>query len=164
MTLPRLSLKARLICSAAVVAAIVMLVAPLYGYGAPLLIWNTGDSMPKGLWRYERPGPVHRGDVVVIRDPPHFDLVWLMKRVRGTEGDRFCWRPDLGTHVLNGTAMPRPDPLAEGLGLEPWHGCKVLGPGELVAYGNSPDSYDSRYLGIVRMEKVWGVYDPLWTS
>ena len=95
--------------------------------------------------------------MIVLRDPPHFAWSWLMKRVEGTAGDLFCWRPDLGTHVLAGRIMPPPDPAAQQLGLEPWRGCHRLVAGEVVGYGQSPDSYDSRYLGPIAEGRLWGI-------
>lgn len=69
-----------------------------------------------------------------------------MKRVVGIAGDRFCWRPDMGTHFVGTSRMPPPSPEALALGLRPWLGCRLLEGGEVVGYGASADSYDSRYL------------------
>ena len=54
------------------------------------------------------------------------------KRVVATAGDRFCSRPELGTHVVGARPMPSPSPEALRLGLKPWAGCRVLEPGEVV--------------------------------
>ena len=81
-----------------------------------------------------------------------------MKEVRGVAGDRYCWREDLGTHELNGQPMPPPLADAMARGLEPWRGCQLLKSGELVGYGQSTDSYDSRYLGPIRADQLYGTY------
>ena len=64
--------------------------------------------------------------------------------------------------MLAGRIMPPPDPAAQQLGLEPWRGCHRLVVGEVVGYGQSPDSYDSRYLGPIAESRLWGIYQPVW--
>ena len=123
--------------------------------------------MPEGLYLYAHrinSPPAARGDVAVVRNPPHFDLPWLMKRVAGLPGDRYCWNDQAGTHELDGRPMPPPDPDATGLGVPVWKGCETLAPDEVVLYGRTPDSYDSRYLGPVRARDLWGVYRPVWVG
>jgi type IV secretory pathway protease TraF len=132
--------------------------APALGYAPWPVYWNTGASMPKGLYLLQPGAAVERDAVVVLVDPPHFDLPWLMKRVEGVPGDLYCWDAALGTHLLNGRAMPPPDARAAAMGLLPWQGCRRLGPGEIVGYGRSRDSYDSRYLGPVATARLAGVY------
>jgi type IV secretory pathway protease TraF len=155
------NLKARLAASALVVGGISAFVAPSFGIGVPLLIRNTGGSMPRGLYVWQHAPPAAKGEVIVVRDPAHFRWSWLMKRVVGTAGDRFCWRRDMGTHLLGTRRLPPPSPEALALGLRPWPGCRLLKSGEVVGYGASPDSYDSRYLGPIRETQLWGIYRPL---
>ena len=156
--------RARLARGVAVLAAAGALWSPAWA-GVPVLaFWNRSDSAPAGLYVYRHRPPAGRGEMVVLRDPPRFRLDWLLKRVEGVEGDRYCWDEAAGTHRLNGRAMPPPDPDAASGGLTVWRGCVVLGPGELVGYGRSFDSYDSRYLGPVREADLWGVYRPLWVG
>ena len=85
-----------------------------------------------------------------------------MKRVVATAGDSFCWRPEIGTHTVGDQPMPPPSADALRLGLRSWQGCRVLAPGEIIGYGQGPDSYDSRYLGPIREVHLWGVYRPVW--
>jgi len=89
-----------------------------------------------------------------------------MKRVEGVAGDRYCWDESLGTHRLNGRPMPPPDPDSVGLGIPVWKGCVTLGPGQVVAYGRTADSYDSRYdpIGVLDAARLWGVYQPVWVG
>ena len=157
-------LQTRLLGAAGMLASIAALMAPALGLGVPLVLHNTGSSMPAGFYAYSHATPARRGEVIVLRDPPHFAWSWLMKRVEGTAGDLFCWRPDLGTHVLAGRIMPPPDPAAQQLGLEPWRGCHRLVAGEVVGYGQSPDSYDSRYLGPIDEDRLWGIYRLVWVT
>jgi type IV secretory pathway protease TraF len=159
-----MTLRGRLLASAGVAAMIAAWVAPALGVGVPLLLHNTGSSMPLGFYAWHHAAPAAKGEVVVLRDLPHFAWSWLMKRVEGTAGELFCWRPELGTHTLNDRVMPPPDPAALELGLVPWRGCRRLAAGELVGYGQSPDSYDSRYLGPIEEAQLWGVYRPVWVE
>jgi type IV secretory pathway protease TraF len=50
------------------------------------------------------------------------------------------------------------------MGLAVWKGCVTLGPGQIVGYGRTPDSYDSRYepLGVLDVERLWGTYRLVW--
>src|SRR3954452_10923579 len=91
------SWRARLARGAAVLSLGAVWFAPSFGLLPPLVLYNTSDSMPEGAYLYaHRVGspPVARGDVVVVRNPPHFDLPWLLKRAAGLPGDRYCWNGD----------------------------------------------------------------------
>ena len=153
-----------MIASTTVIAAIGAFMAPALGLGVPLLIRNTGGSMPRGFYVWSHAPPAAKGEVIVVRAPEHFRMSWLMKRVVATAGDRFCWRPEIGTHLVGVARMPPPSSVALELGLQPWQGCRVLGPGEVVGYGHSPDSYDSRYLGPINELRLWGVYRAIWVD
>lgn len=149
------------VIGAVVIGSAVML-GPAVGIGVPLAYWNTGDSMPHGLYLYAHRPPAAKGEVVVVRDPPNFRVGWLMKRVVGIAGEVYCWRPQLGTHTLGNQVMPPPIAAAAEHGLEPWEGCGPIKRGDVVGYGQSPDSYDSRYLGPLHEADLWGVYRPVW--
>lgn len=133
-------------------------VSPSTGLVPTLVYRNTGDSMPKGYYVYVPGGKIEPGAVVVVRDPPGFHLSWLMKEVKAVGGARYCWRPDLGTHTLNGGSMPPPLPAARQLGVPVWDGCRTIDRDEVVLYGQSAESFDSRYLGPIRISTLWGVY------
>ena len=141
------------------VTGVVAWYGPALGFYPPLLLANTGRSMPPGLYVYAHRIPARRGEIIVLPHPPRFREPWLMKRVAGIAGDRYCWHAELGTHELAGRAMPPPSPLARRLGVPVWTGCRRLGPGEVVGYGEGA-SYDSRHLGPVREAELWGVYRP----
>jgi len=162
------SWRARLSRGAAVLALGALWTAPTFGLLPPLALYNTSESVPPGLYLYVHhptpSSPPERGDYVAVRDPPHFDLPWLLKGVAGLPGDRYCWNSEAGTHELNGRPMPPPDPDATGLGVPVWKGCETLAPDEVVLYGRTPDSYDSRYLGPVRARDLWGFYRPVWVG
>jgi type IV secretory pathway protease TraF len=122
------------------------------------LVWQNGDSMPKGLYVYAHAPPVEKGEVVILRDPPRFKLPWLMKRVEGVAGDTYCWDAQAGSQRLNGRLMPGPHPKAAELGIDVWRGCRALLPGEIVGYGQSDTSFDSRYFGPVLETRLTGAY------
>jgi type IV secretory pathway protease TraF len=148
---------------AATLGVYIVWAAPTFGMWPPLLLRSTQISMPPGWYVYAHAPPARVGETVILRYPPHYRAIGLTKRVRGVAGDLFCWRPDLGTHTLNGVAMPAPTTRAKALGIPIWTGCRSLEPGEVVGYGDSPDSYDSRYFGPVRESDLWGVYR-LWIA
>ena len=50
---------------AAMAAGALFTAAPLHGK-TPWLVWNASPSVPLGLYRID-PGPVRRGDLVLIR-------------------------------------------------------------------------------------------------
>ena len=162
------SWRARLARGAAVLALGALWYAPTLAGLPPLALYNTSESVPPGLYLYagraSAAAPPSRGDLVAVRDPPHFDLPWLLKRVAGLPGQRYCWEEDAGTHLLDGAPMPPPDPDLVGLGVPVWKGCETLGPDEVALYGRTPDSYDSRYLGPVRLGDLWGRYAPVWVG
>jgi type IV secretory pathway protease TraF len=145
--------------SLALVAAIVWH-GPALGLFPPLLLENTGRSMPVGLYVYDHAPPARHGEIVVLPHPPQFRGPWLMKRVEGVPGDLYCWDPALGTHVLAGRLMPPPSGLARSLGVQVWTGCRRLEASEIVGYGEGA-SYDSRHIGPVPEADLWGVYRPL---
>ena len=60
--------------------------------------------------------------------------------------------------------MPAPWSGAIALGIPIWHGCRALGAGEVVGYGDSEDSFDSRYTGPVLEAKLFGVYAPIMSA
>jgi type IV secretory pathway protease TraF len=86
-----------------------------------------------------------------------------MKRTVGVAGMRFCWHPETGTHMVDDIVMPAPTDEAVALGIPVWTGCKVLEADEVVGYGQSASSYDSRYFGPVQTSRLLGVYRPIWT-
>lgn len=153
----RVRWRQRLIGGALILAGAAYL-SPSLGLAPPVLLVNTGTSLPPGRYLYQRADPVAVGDVVALRYPRHFHLPWLLKRVAGVGGASFCWRPELGTHTLDGRTMPPPLPEAIARGIPVWHGCRRLAGNEVVGYGESADSYDSRYLGPVTTDRLWGVY------
>lgn len=154
-------MKANRVIPAVTILVLVGMFGAYAGFWPAPLFHNASPSVPLGWYRWSHGPPAARGEFVVLRSPPHFRLPWLMKRVKGVAGDRYCWDEVAGTHLLAGVAMRPPDPAAAARGIPTWKGCVTLGPGEIVGYGDTPDSYDSRFLGPIREADLYGIYVPL---
>jgi conjugative transfer signal peptidase TraF len=145
-------------------AGILLLMTSLRG-GTPRLVWNASSSVPLGLYSVE-PGPVRRGDLVLIRLPPAVaeladqrgylpKSIYLIKYVWAIPGDQVC---RFGTYVLvRGMlvvrALPR-DNLSRRMPV--WRGCRTLRSGEFFVLAYGPQSFDSRYFGLVPVTSVMG--------
>src|SRR5262249_55558959 len=118
------------------------------------------------------PGPFRRGDLVLIRLPPDVaDLAhqrgylpksaYLIKFVLAVAGDRVC---RLGVRLfVRGLFVARAlhsDKLGRRMPM--WHGCRWLAPGDLFVLADNPQSFDSRYFGLVSVRAVVGRAILLW--
>jgi conjugative transfer signal peptidase TraF len=138
----------------------------------PAIVWNASSSVPLGLYRVE-PGPIRRGDLVIIRLPPQIaelahargylrKSAYLIKLVLATAGEQVC---RLGVHLLVqgvsvAQALPR-DKL--GRNMPVWQGCHRLAHGEFFVLADDPDSFDSRYFGVLSERHVVGRAVLLWS-
>jgi hypothetical protein len=113
------SLKWRLIRAAAFFLMGFVFMAPTFGLVPPLLFRNDSPSEPLGYYLYAHHVPASRGEIVVLHNPPHFQLTWLMKTVEGVAGDLYCWDEALHTQRLNGRPMPPPIPWPFGSASRP---------------------------------------------
>lgn len=139
-------------------AGVLLYAAPEAGLTSPALRYVEGRSVPAGWYVFHHRPPVRVGEVILIDHPPHYRKRELAKIVAGVAGDRYCYDAASGGHRLNERLMPGPSPEAVALGIPVWRGCRVLAAGEVVGYGQSADSYDSRYFGPVRESELWGAY------
>lgn len=148
------------------VALLLFAGAVIFDAVPPLIVTNTpaGKSMPEGRYVYAHPLPAKVGDVVAIKHAQRYGFRHdvLIKRVVAVTGQEFCWRPDLGTHTIDGKPMPAPAPEVAALGLKPWTGCRKLASDEIVGYGEDSPGYRSfnvsAYVGPLRFGDLWGVY------
>ena len=88
---------------------------------------------------------------------------YLLKPVSAVAGDRVC---RLGPHIfvrrrLAALAL-RND--SNGRPMPTWHGCRTLQAGELFLLAKHPASFDSRYFGPVRTERLVGRAELLWST
>ena len=141
---------------------------------APRLVWNASASAPVGLYWVSEAAPA-RGDLVLAALPPDPrrlaadrgylpDGVPLVKRLAAGPGDVVCAAGDRvfvnGRHVAR-----RREHDSLGRALPHWTGCHRLAAGEvfLLMTGVS-GSFDGRYFGPVRGERILGRLVPLWTG
>jgi conjugative transfer signal peptidase TraF len=151
--------------------ALAFLIAPAVCQRSPLLVWNASTSVPIGLYRIRRTLP-RVGDLVLVRlAGPIADLThrraylprtaYLLKPVSAVAGDRVCRfgphifvRRRLAALALRNDSNGRPMPT--------WQGCLTLQSGELLVLAKHPASFDSRYFGPVRTDRVVGPAARLW--
>jgi len=141
---------------------------------APRLIYNPSASAPKGWYTLSAARDL-KVDDYVLADLPEVSkrlanergylpqTVPLLKRI-GAIADQFvCVRGRAlwidGRLVATALTQDR-----EGRKLIAWKGCRVLEADEflLISSENSA-SFDSRYVGPIRMTNVIGKASPLWT-
>lgn len=83
----------------------------------------------------------------------------FIKRVAAREGVRVCAQ---GERVRVGAeTLTRATHDSAGRTLPTWEGCHVLHEGEVFLLGETTDSFDSRYFGIVREDAIEGVWKRL---
>jgi conjugative transfer signal peptidase TraF len=155
----------------AVSAAAAAMAAPSM---APVVIYNGSPSAPVGFY-FRAPVPrgetVRRGAFVTIasvkvaRDYArlrHFagSRNWFIKRVAATEGARICAQGDVVS--IDARNVKRLARDREGRTLPTWTGCRQLARDEVFLLGDTPDSFDSRYWGPVRVDDLDGVWTRLW--
>jgi conjugative transfer signal peptidase TraF len=151
--------------------ALALLIAQAVSRRSPLLVWNASNSVPIGLYRIRRTTP-RVDDLVLVRlagaiaNLTHrraylLGTAYLLKPVFAVAGDRVCRfgirifvRRRLAAlalhHDRNRRAMPT------------WHGCLILQSGEFFLLAKHPASFDSRYFGPVRTDRVVGPAARLW--
>lgn len=139
---------------------------------APLVLLNTSPSEPVGLYRRVAAEPAP-GALIAFRPPPaampYLRLAQpgrargsILKGVAGGEGALVC--ADVVLSVDGRALGAIADHDRGGRRLPRWRGCRRLGAGEFVVFsGRIPNSFDSRYYGLVRTSEILGVYAPIWT-
>jgi conjugative transfer signal peptidase TraF len=134
-----------------------------------LVLLNASPSVPTGFYVRTDIAP-SEGAFVTVRAA---DVAGDYARVRRftDDGDRFIKRVAAragvrvcaeGAIVTVGarTHVRRAHDSA-GRALPTWEFCRVLQDGEMVLMGETPDSFDSRYFGIVREDAIEGVWTRL---
>ena len=134
-----------------------------------LVLFNATPSVPTGFY-VRSDTPVRQGAFVTVRAADvasayaslrHFtdDGDRFIKRVAARSGVRVCAGGDTVTVGENTYTRQIRDSM--GRILPTWEGCQVLHDGEVVLMGDTPDSFDSRYFGIVREDAIEGVWKRL---
>ena len=134
-----------------------------------LVLFNGSHSVPTGFY-VRANAPVREGAFVTVRAADvapsyaalrHFtdDGDRFIKRVAARAGVRVCAE---GVRVAVGAfTYARQMRDSAGRTLPTWEGCHVLHDGEVFLMGDTPDSFDSRYFGVVREDAIEGVWRPL---
>lgn len=140
----------------------------------PLLVWNTSESSPRGLYLFSAAAPA-AGDFVIAWPPVDAAGlaeargylprgVPLIKTMVAGPGDHVCARGRL-MHVNGKLAATRLHADQRGRPLPWWSGCRALAPGEILLLGRaSAESFDGRYFGPVPVNQVIGLARLLWAA
>ena len=166
---PRFKTLATTLCGAvALTAPIVLEITPAY-------IWNASESVPIGLYRVQSADELFVTELLVVQPPEplatFLDLngylpagLPMLKRVLALPWQIVC-RSGL-TISVDGIEMGEArDRDSRGRPLPKWHGCHVVGDGELfVMNWQSANSLDGRYFGFLPRSAVMGRALPVWTS
>jgi conjugative transfer signal peptidase TraF len=131
------------------------------------ILFNHSPSVPVGLYLRIDEAPA-RGRFVTVRAlhvapaaarVRGFDGARdrFLKRVAAEGGDRVCAE---GEALVINDAPPLPRRAHDSLGapIPAWSGCRVLGIGEYLLLGDTPDSFDGRYWGSVTSDQIEGVW------
>jgi conjugative transfer signal peptidase TraF len=134
-----------------------------------VVLFNATPSVPTGFY-VRSDAPVREGVFVTVRAADvardyaamrHFADIGdrFIKRVAARAGVRVCGN---GASVQVGAqTLTRATHDSAGRALPTWEGCHVLHAGEMFLMGETPDSFDSRYFGIVSEDAIEGVWKRL---
>jgi conjugative transfer signal peptidase TraF len=155
-----------LIISAAALAGLTAVQA----HTRDMVIYNHSPSMPVGFY-LRAAGVVTQSSIVTVRAA---DVAPMEARARNFDGprDRFIKHvaalggdvvcASAGEVSINGRQVAvRSARNSEGRPLASWQGCRRLRTDELFLLGDTADSFDSRYWGLVRRSQIEGVWRPL---
>lgn len=130
------------------------------------VLYNASPSVPTGFY-VRIDAPVREGAFVTVRAADvagayaalrHFtdDGDRFIKRVAARAGTEVCAHAE--TVTVGEVSFARAERDSAGRALPTWEGCHVLQADELFLMGETPDSFDSRYFGIVREDAIEGVW------
>ncbi len=132
-----------------------------------VVLYNSSPSVPVGFyWRTDEPPEL--GDYVTVRAAdvaPRYAAIRdfadaddrFIKRVAARGGTRVCASPTL-VHVGADITLTRRTTDGANRPLPSWSGCRVLAADEVFLVGDTDDSFDSRYWGPVRAQRIEGVW------
>lgn len=156
-------------------AGAALIVAPAWSKPDIRFIWNASASVPVGLYRIVPAGPIDVTDLAVVMPPDALAAFLaergylprgmpLIKRVLALSGTTVCrhGRTIIAYDSPYGEARERD---TRGRPLPTWHGCRVIADGEAFFMNwDSPDSFDSRYVGPLPVTAIVGRAVPVWTA
>lgn len=134
-----------------------------------VVLFNATPSVPTGFY-VRSDAPPSEGAFVTVRAADvardyaamrHFTDTGdrFIKRVAARGGARVCGDGDRVS--VGAETLIRATHDSAGRALPTWEGCHVLHAGEVFLMGQTPDSFDSRYFGIVREDAIEGVWKRL---
>lgn len=136
-----------------------------------LIIYNPTASVPEGFYRYAGK-QIQTGSIILFDTPDivkkytqeHHNtksLDHFLKPVLAVGGDRVCY--ENGRFFLNAeefSGVQKTDSYGNDLPI--WAECRVLMPDEVFVYSDRiKNSFDSRYYGPVKKDRILGVFVPL---
>lgn len=160
---------------AAIAGAFALTIASVMGQPSrrDVVLYNHTPSVPVGLY-LRTDGPVTLGAFVTVRAAEVAPAAArarnfedrrdrFIKRVTALGGDHVCVRAEeiFINHVSIARRRARD---STGAVLQTWDGCRVLTGDEVLLLGDTPDSFDGRYWGPVRLAQIEGVWRPLLLS
>lgn len=137
-----------------------------------IVLYNDTASMPVGFYLRSN-DETALGSIVTVRvhqlahdyalargAGPDFRL---LKRIAATGGNVVCGDGDQIT--IDGEVRASRRTLdSNGGPLPTWSGCRELSEGQYLVLGDSADSFDSRYFGIVSTANIEGVWRPIFQT
>ena len=135
-------------------------------------VFNTGESLMQAVYvcRFRGSQEVSRGQVIEYAPPARvvtqvqrvaptarLDVPWL-KRAAAVAGDKVCWTQDaLSINDRFAGLLP----LLEQYPLTRITGCVHLQPGEILPLGETAQSFDGRYSGVLQVQEISQLCAPL---
>ena len=146
-------------------ASLLMMAAASTNMLSLKLVYNGSASAPTGFYWVDQM-PARRGDYVLIEPPewlknlievrrylpPGFPLI---KQIAATKGDLVCrWNRRIFINGIFAANTKTKD--NKGWQLPRWQGCHQLQDHQIFLLQPHPDSFDSRYFGIVDRSRIVG--------
>lgn len=159
---------------AGAVIALALALITIRSLDAPLLLYPSSASLPAGLYMrsFET---VQVGSIVAFpapavarrykeRDGAQVPSAYLfIKPVAAGPGDRVCNDPVNGLEINGVWLAPVAQSDSRGRSLPVWRSCRLLRDKEFFLFSNAvPNSFDSRYFGIVPRQKILAAYQRIW--
>jgi conjugative transfer signal peptidase TraF len=145
------------------VLAVIALEASLVFFGISIGV-NPTASQPYRLFLILKGRPFGRGDLIAFRFPGseyYAEGSLFVKEVEGMPGDRLEIREDR-TVWLNGEFVDHVRASdSKGKAVQPFLFSGIIPEGHYFLYASAPNSYDSRYYGLIRKDRIVGKVIPL---
>jgi len=133
----------------------------------PLVIYNPSPSVPQGFYMRLARAPQTGDFVTVASVEVGADYAALrgfadptdrfIKRVAAASGQTICAEGD-SVSIDGRLVAVRNSHDSEGRLLPTWSGCRTLDTDEVLLLGDTADSFDGRYWGPTRLQRISGVW------